>query len=94
MVVPSRQVLKVPGGSLTLPPALPTLRYTSLALGRMPLPSITLGSLIVSRRPTPFVHAQLVAHLHSIGRALVGVVVKPPDESFCRLETTCPEPSL
>ena len=36
----------------------------------------------------------MVVHLNSPGRAAVGVAVKPPDESFCRLETTRPNPPL
>ena len=31
-------------------------------------------------------------YLHGPRRAAVGVAVKPPDESFRRLETTRPEP--
>ena len=36
----------------------------------------------------------MVVHLNSPGRAAVGVVVKPPDESFRRLETARPNPPL
>ncbi|KIM64173.1 hypothetical protein SCLCIDRAFT_661715 [Scleroderma citrinum Foug A] len=36
----------------------------------------------------------MVVLLNSPGRAAVGVAVKPPDESFCRLETACPNPPL
>jgi len=32
----------------------------------------------------------MVVHLNSPGRAVVGVAVKPPDESFRRLETARP----
>jgi len=35
-----------------------------------------------------------VVHLNSPGRAAVSVAVKPPDESFCRLKTTCPNAPL
>ena len=35
-------------------------------------------------------HAQLVVRLLNVGRAAVGVAVKPPDESFRRLETAGP----
>ena len=34
------------------------------------------------------------SYLHGPRRAAVGVAVKPPDESFRRLETVRPEPSL
>ena len=34
------------------------------------------------------------SYLHGLRRAAVGVAVKPPDESFRRLETARPEPSL
>ena len=34
------------------------------------------------------------SYLHGPRRAAVGVAVKPPDESFRRLETARPEPSL
>ncbi|KIM61884.1 hypothetical protein SCLCIDRAFT_860749 [Scleroderma citrinum Foug A] len=34
------------------------------------------------------------SYLHGPRRAAVGVPVKPPDESFHRLETACSEPSL
>jgi len=36
----------------------------------------------------------MVVHLNSPGRAAVGVAVKPPDESFRRLETARPNPLL
>jgi len=36
----------------------------------------------------------MVVHLNSPGRAAVGVAVKPPDESFRRLETARPNPPL
>jgi len=36
----------------------------------------------------------MVVHLNSPGRAAVGVPVKPPDESFRRLETARPNPPL
>ena len=36
----------------------------------------------------------MVVLLNSPGRAAVGVVVKPPDESFRRLETARPNPPL
>ena len=36
----------------------------------------------------------MVVHLNSPGRAAVEVAVKPPDESFRRLETARPNPPL
>jgi len=36
----------------------------------------------------------MVVHLNGPGRAAVGVAVKPPDESFRRLETARPNPPL
>ena len=60
--------------------------------GYTPCEAIARGSVTVHHAHSPDVAAG--SSLHSTGRMSVGVAVKPPDESFRRLETTPPRLSI